>query len=343
MATLNYANRLSNIQNRKFDRELNESLMSKSFSSGQIPDDVKYLLESMRPIDQKYNEKTITAAERVQTHLNNGLELHFERAYRTQGSVKTNTNIKVHSDFDLLTIVDKYHYPEVFTGNAYVESDPNEDIKELRRQSTKILKSKYDEVDDTHEKCISIYNKSLGRKVDIVFGYWYNTEKYLESSDEYYRGIYFYKFPNGPKYNRADFPFAHIHQVNVKGDMTRDGLRRGIRLLKNLKADSEVEIESLKSFHITSIVHSMDESVLWYTPGAELGIAKAVSTQMQRIIDDPAYRKGIKSPNGTENSLEKDDLVSDIKKLKIDLDTLIEDASKDILKSYVTEKAIMTY
>lgn len=66
MATLDYSKRLINLQNRKFDRELNESLISKSFSSKDLPDNIKYMVESMRPIEQKYNSKTILAAERVQ-------------------------------------------------------------------------------------------------------------------------------------------------------------------------------------------------------------------------------------------------------------------------------------
>jgi len=55
------------------------------------------------------------------------------------------------------------------------------------------------------------------------------------------------------------------------------------------------------------------------------------------------YRKSIKSPNGIENPLSDDNVVADIKQLKQDLDTLIEDASKDILKSDVLRKAILTY
>ena len=36
MATLNYTKRLANLQNRKFDKELNESLISKSFGEHLI-------------------------------------------------------------------------------------------------------------------------------------------------------------------------------------------------------------------------------------------------------------------------------------------------------------------
>jgi hypothetical protein len=343
MATLDYTKRLTNLQNRKFDRELNESLISKSFSSKLLPDNVKYLVESMRPIDQKYNQKTIEAAGRVQKHLQDGYNLHFNRAFRTQGSVRTATNIKVHSDFDLLAIIDRYHYnaPDIPNESDYIASNPDEDILELRRQSTKILKSIYDEVDDKGEKCVSVFNKSLNRKVDIVFCFWYHSQQYIETNNEYYKGIYLYKFPTKTK--ELDFPFAHLSNINFKGDSTSDGSRRGIRLLKTLRADSEIELKILKSFHLTTIVHAIRDAHLQYSAGNELSIAKAISDEMNRIINEPQYRKDIKSPNGTETPLKNDDIVPEIKKLKEDLDTLIEDSSKEILKSPVIKNAILTY
>lgn len=343
MATLNYTKRLSNLQDRKFDRELNESLISKTFSASQLPENVKYLVESMRPIDQKYNNRTIDAAGRVQKHLQDGYNLHFNRAYRTQGSVRTATNIKVHSDFDLLTVIDRYSFnaPGIPNESDYTSSNPDDDILELRTQSVKILKNIYDEVDDRGEKSISVFNKSLNRKVDIVFCFWYHIEDYIKTQNEYYRGVYLYNFP--AKRKESDFPFAHISQVNAKGDNTTDGSRRGIRLLKTLRADSDTELKILKSFHLTTIVHSIPNLNLNYSAGNEITIAKSMSDEMKKILDDPDYRKQIKSPNGTETPLAKDETVPEIKLLKADLDTLIEDSAKEILSSPVIKKAILTY
>jgi hypothetical protein len=341
MATLDYTKRLQSIQDRRFDRELNESFLTKSFSASDIPDNIKYMVESMRPIDKKYNDRTITAANRVQKHLESGFELHFNRAYKTQGSLITATNIKVHSDFDLLAIIDRYHYndPQVPNSSDYTESDPNEDIKELRKQSIKILKGIYDEVDDTGEKSISIFNKSLNRKVDIVPAFWFHSKPYVEKKDEYYKGIYLYKFPNGPKIK--DFPFAHIHQVNAKGDNTNDGSRRGIRLLKTLNADNE-EID-LNSFQLTTIVHSIENNLIYYKNGGELAIAKCISAELSNLIENQSHRESVKSPNGTETPLSKSSIVGNLKKLKEDLDLLIEDSSKELVKSLILEKAITNY
>lgn len=326
------------MQARKFDGQLNESQISKSFNTREIPENLKYLVEATRKIDSKYNAKTVEAANRVQKHLEDGLNLHFRRAYRTQGSVITSTNIKVHSDFDLLTIVDRYHYhaPSVPVKSLYTFSEPSDDIKNLRTQSAKILKGIYDEVDDSGEKCISIFNKSLGRKVDVVFGFWYNTEKYEETNDEYYRGI---KFSTT---GTPDYPFAHLYNVNYKGDSTLDGSRKAIRLLKNLKADSESKIDLLKGFHCTSLIHSIEDSLLKHPYSSELSLAKATSTELGKLIDNAAYRRSVLSPNKRETPFLKDEFASDLQLIKEDLDELIVDCSKEIGSSAI-QKALLSY
>ena len=336
---INYEKRLQNLQERRFDYELNESVLTNSFKSTSIPMNIKYLMESMVEIDKKYNDKTVEAAKRVQKHLEDGYDLHFTRAYRTQGSVTTSTNIKVHSDFDLLTIIDKYHFNEngVPNNNPYIDSEPNSDIKKLRVQSEKIMTGIYDEVDKTGKKNISIFNKSLNRKVDIVFCFWYNSKKYIETSNEYYRGIYLFDFTIDEK--KLDFPFAHTNQVNTKGDNTNDGSRKAIRLIKTLNADND-QID-LNSFHLTTIVHSIENSELHYIRGNEITIAKAVSFQLNRIISNPEYRKSVESPSGTEKPL-KDNTVDGMKILKSDLDELINDVHKEIYLGYF-EKGELIY
>lgn len=329
MATLNYKQRLRNIQARKFDGTLNESALSNSFDSYDMPENLKYLLESMRPIDKRYNDITLQASDNVRNHLERELNLHFGRDYRTQGSVICGTNIQVHSDIDLLSIVARYMYlhPGVPNNSPYTDSDPKIDIEQLRDQASKIMKAIYDSVDVSGAKGISIYNKNLKRKVDIVFAYWYDTPGYYENKDEYYRGIQLFDFPARSR-QIADYPFAHIQNVNWKGDNTNDGSRRGIRLLKNLKADSDQSID-LSSFQITTIVHSIENLRLQYGVGSEWKIAKAISEEMNTLIEIPTYRKQVKSPNGVEYPLSEDQTVQEIKKLKLDLDELLIDTAKE--------------
>jgi len=339
MATINYNTRLQNVRNRKFDGSLNESLISKSFSRTDIPENIKYLLEITKPLGDDYNSKTKLAAERVKNHLEKDFDLHFNRAYRNQGSVMTNTNIKVFSDFDLLTIIDRYHFtgPNVPNNNPYTASNPNIDIEELRSQAIKILKAQYDEVDDSGAKSISIFNKSLYRKVDVVFCFWYNIEEYENTKDEYYRGIYLYDFDKKEKI--LDYPFAHIQSVNTKGTYTYDGSKKGIRMLKNIRSDSD---NKLNSFQLTTIIHSMDNSNLPYQIGTEGNLASNISFKLTNILDDSDYRKSIKSPNGTERPLKEDDCVKEIEKLKDELDTIVRDSLLE-LKNSNLQKSIIGY
>ena len=320
---------------------MNESALTKSFSTSDLPKNIKYLVESMLPIDAKYNAKTLTAATNVQNHLERDLNLHFKRAYRNQGSVRTGTNIEVYSDIDLLTIIDRYFYISGTPSNPYKDSDPNDDIKSLRSDAIRVLKRQYDIVDDTGDKSFFIVNKNLDRKVDIVPCFWYQTDDYQRTQDEYYKGVYLFNFRKETKH--SDFPFATIHNVNQKGDATRDGFRRGVRLLKTLRADCDVNIEKLKSFQLTSIVYAMDNSSLYYDKGSELQIAMAISAEMTKMIENPAYRTSVKSPNGTEYPLLSNDTVPDLIRLKEDLDDLIFDSSKDIVKSHSVNRSILTY
>lgn len=327
MANLNYTRRLENLQNRRYDplehRVVN---LSESFSKAYIPENLKYLIESMRPIDKKYNDKTLEAADNVMGHLERGLQLSFNRDYRKQGSVMAGTHIKLYSDVDLLAIINDYCFlePALCPPQSPYQGVPTSDIENLRTQATAILKRQYDDVDDTGTKSIAIFNKNLRRKVDVVFSFWYNTAEYEQRQIEYYRGIYLFDFPKKDKI--LDYPFAHINNVNQKGDSTNDGSRKGVRLLKTLKADSEADIK-LNSFQLTTIVHSIDNSLLYYFTGREVDIAKAMSTEMNRLISDSTYRKSVKSPNGIENPLSDDACVTCLKALKRDLDLLIEDCN----------------
>lgn len=339
MAYIDYNKRLQNVRSRKFDGSLNESLTSKMFSRTDIPENIKYLLEITKPLGQDYNSKTILAADRVKNHLENGFNLHFDRAYRNQGSVMTNTNIKVHSDFDLLTIIDRYHYnaPSVPVNSPYTDTNPNSDIEELRKQAISILKNQYDEVDTSGTKSISIFNKSLYRKVDVVFCFWYHIEEYLKTNDEYYRGIYLFDFIKKQKI--LDYPFAHIQSVNNKGSHTNDGSKKGIRMLKNIRSDSD---NKLNSFQLTTIIHSIENQELPSASGTEIILASNISQQLNNLINNPTYRKSIKSPNGTENPLTNEDCVKEMEKMKDELDTLIRDSYLE-MKNSTLQRTINSY
>jgi hypothetical protein len=341
MANLNYDRRLMNLSARRFDEEIRKADLSESYGKAILPKNLEYLIESMRPIGKKYNDVTLQAATNVENHLEQSLDLRFSRVYRTQGSVMTETNIMLHSDIDLLTIVNGYFYqaPALHPVLSPYAGEPDDDIINLRKQATEIMERRYDEVDKSGKKCISIYNKNLRRKVDIVFSFWYDTKPYVDSKDEYYRGVYLYDFP--AKRKELDYPFAHIRSVTQKGTATNDGSRKGIRLLKTLKADSEARIK-LSSFELTCVVHAIANEDLFYQNRNELKIAINISVQIEKMLSDAAYRKSIKSPNGTEYPFTSDDCLTGLLNLKEDLDQLIKDCGGE-LNNYLTKRSLLLY
>ncbi|RYY91037.1 MAG: hypothetical protein EOO15_00415 [Chitinophagaceae bacterium] len=340
MPPLNYTRRLENLRDRRFDKELNESLLTKTFSAGTLPEDLRYLAESMQPIDQKYNQKTLTAAENVMNHLKKGLDLPFGLAYKYQGSVMTSTNIKTHSDIDLLTVINNYSYIQKTPVPNPYEGDPNSDIINLRTKALNLLKGIYVDVDDKGAKSITIVNKSLKRTVDIVPSFWYNSDKYYETNDEFYRGVHLFDFVKKHKL-KADYPFAHIKNVQNRGNLTNDGFRKAVRLLKTLKADADSEV-NISSFQITSLVYSMPAADVSYTPGAELTIAENVSKFITKMLDDQAFRNSIQNPNKTEYPFENSDTVPHLRSLREDLDQLIADCKSE-LKNANFDRAFKNY
>ena len=62
-------NRLSKLENRRFDRAIQKAILSENYSKSLLKGSVKYALESMLPLDKSYMERTFEAAEKIKNHL----------------------------------------------------------------------------------------------------------------------------------------------------------------------------------------------------------------------------------------------------------------------------------
>ena len=271
------------------------------------------------------------------------MQFHLRRTYRTQGSVETKTNIKIHSDYDLLLIIEGYRFVEIHDPTStYTATVPDDDIALLRKEATRVLKQIYDEVDETGPKSISILNKHLNRKVDVVFCFWYDSQTFITTKREFHRGVHLYDFPQRRKVP-ADYPFATIENVNSKGDLTNDASRKGIRFLKTIRADKEDEIKILKGFHLMSLVHDIENHQLSGAPGNEIQIASKISEKLGRLIGSPSERKSLRSPNKMETPLADDNTLPELKLLKNEVDTIIEDTVQEIRRGLSTQSSFANY
>lgn len=326
----NYTQRLDKLKKRRLDESLQKAVLSKSFSDINISESVKYALEAMSEIDPNYTKNTYVASENIRTNLTSGINKKgLTVEYRHQGSIETNTHIKIHSDIDILVFTEKYTSKEPpLTPTSPYQGDPLADLKQLRQESFNVLSTTYNQVDNSNAKAILVFPTNPKRKVDVVICNWVDTVDYENSNAETYRGVNVY---NKDEHSRKkDFPFLHISKVNTKDSSVNGGLRKLTRLLKTLKADADYEIK-LSSFEIVSSVYDMDNASLFKNSTQQLLLLNEGSKQLQKLISDSNYRENLMSPNGKGNVFGTDSAkVVELKKLKLELDELIQDITEEL-------------
>ncbi len=339
----NYTQRLSKLESRRFDPQLQRSILSKSYTDFRNGKSVKYALESMHEIDAAYTKNTYLASDNVRSALATGLSkkgIFVE--YRLQGSVETNTHIKLHSDIDVLVFTDKFHIVEPpITVSNYYKGDPLADLRELRVECFNVLHSIYKEVDNSNSKCIQVFPTNPKRKVDVVPSNWINTNEYIQTNREIHRGVHVY---NKDEHSRQkDFPFLHIFNINEKDKHTIGSVKDLIRLLKTLKADSDTEIK-LSSFEISSIVYDMPNYSLIKPSNNKLLLLEEASSHLDKLINDNYYRENLISPNGKERVFGSDtSKISALKNLKVEIVDLQEDIMEELSGQYRNIKESIIY
>ena len=252
---------------------------------------LSYIKLAMKGVEPEYTKKSREAGERVKDHLSKKLD---NIVFRYQGSVMTNTHIKGHSDIDLLTISDKfYSYDSInITGllgspekkEKYYQSSITklerevnlspylgnsiQDLSEIRLDSERILSGIYGICDISKGKAIKIKNLSLNREVDIVVANWYDDISSIINDKGDYRGIQVYD-KNTNSIGDPDYPFLSIERINKRSSETNGRLKKMIRFLKNLKADSDRKID-LTSFDINAVCYDIKVNIYKYLSFYEL-------------------------------------------------------------------------
>lgn len=320
---MEYNKRLQNTQARRSDVQFSNLTESYVLPSNKIGDSMKYAFENMMPIDVKYNTNTIVAAEKVKKHLEQEFtSKNISAVFEYQGSVLTNTNIKLHSDIDLLTITNKFY----ISGNGVPEKhlylgDSLADLKELNDACQRKVSAIYSDVKLDKGKCISVNLSNPSRKVDIVVA---NKYVYKEefANDLKHCGIQIYDH-NLQQRLPQDYPFHHLRKVKYKVMLTNDKFAQAVRLLKTLKADSDTKID-LSSFELTCFAYSISD--LEYNRCTDkLQILSLLRSSLNAFIIDKNLRDQVESPNTCEKPFKDFSRVHQFVKMKAELDELIKD------------------
>lgn len=292
------ADRFDRLRSRRIPSDKIAIAKLESFSLASSEQDFIYLVDAMQPIDAQFTENTFREGIRVRDQLAKNLPAKYCAEFDFQGSVTSDTHIRIHSDIDLLALNGCFVSldPGAPNGSPY-GGDTVAELKSMRSDAAHVLKNNFPAatVDDSPGKSISLEGGSLNRKIDVVIGNWWDTELWKQYKVKMARGV---KIIDTKVFEViGNKPFFHNYQIDTK-DKKTGGLRKVIRLLKTLKYDADPELK-ISSYDIAAIAWNMYESALSVQPDAYLALAKNARDELKRFVDNKALRDGLMVPNGT--------------------------------------------
>jgi hypothetical protein len=295
----NHLSKFEKLRNRRLPLEKLANRFTEEYRRATKDTDYAYLVTAMQPIANDYTEETFLQGDRVKNQLDTHLGYQHSAEFAYQGSVTSDTHIKVHSDIDLIAILGGVSSlqvgvpnPSPYAGNLL------DDLRALRRDCQGILERKFPEVDidATGGKAIALSGGSLKREIDVVIANWYKTLAYHQWGANVHRGINV--LDNNTGTTIQNLPFLHNFHIDQKDGRTNTGLRKAVRLLKTLKYDAE-PVLGISSYEVAALAHAMPDAELTVADGQYLKLAINVNRFLKRCIADSRLRDSLEVPNGT--------------------------------------------
>lgn len=299
----------------------------------------RYALGAMQAVDADYTRISLETADRVAHQL----LVRFTRvnrrvSFRPQGSVPLDVHIRGVSDVDLLVIEEEVlHYdpqgPKATVPPGYTPSPRSvaDTLATLRVQAENDLSDAYPAatVDKSNAKAIKISGGSLARPVDVVPAAWWDTFTYQQTGAEHDRGISIFDRENHSTI--ANLPFLHIKRVRDRCETTRGGLRKAIRLCKQVKADAEEEGGNvqLSSYEIAGLMYHADMNAF----GRHVHTEMEVLVEAQRFLDElknnAERAKTLVTPDESRLILDSTEKLHALGVLSHELDALLVEVGKE--------------
>ena len=345
MARSNYRTKLSSLRSRRLGLDVRSDLakaaaqdetllLSESYVSRTSNEAVRYVIGSMQELEPTYTSICYEEGQRVINQITSGLGTYgIPASYEYQGSLPLNIHIRFASDVDILVLHRGFFTsdPRGSLDSSYVvvPGTPIENLIQLRKSCESILEQAYPaaNVDKTGSKSISISGGSLRRKVDVVPSCWHNTVQYQTSGRKHDREVKVLD-KNIPT-TITNSPFLHMLKIETKDVLTDGGAKKVIRLLKNVRSDSERNIK-LSSYEIAALVWNFESVELQASELFELRLL----ANAQRIIDwwarNPQAAKKLIVPDGSRYILDTSEKVDALVSLSCDLDEIVLDVASEL-------------
>lgn len=299
----------------------------------------QYALGAMQEVDSDYTRISVETAMRVGNQLHTGLTaLGFTVDFRLQGSVPLNVHIRGVSDVDLLNLdVDFYTYATngALNLSGHYKSPTQKtslgELLKLRTESEKILRSQFPAatVDTSGGKAIAISGGSLARPVDVVPSHWHDTIGYQSSRAEHDRGVTILdkKIPA----TLDNQPFLHIYRIHERDNYALGGLKKAIRLCKNVKNDAieDGRLIKLPSFDIAATMYHADMSALGIGVYFELAVLAETQRFLDELYHNPSTAKSLVVPDGSRKIFDTEEKYNALKSLSMEMDDLAREVAKE--------------
>jgi len=289
-------------------------------------DALKYGLGAMQEVDNRYTAICYEEGERVRAQLASGLaESNISVTFDYQGSVPLNIHIRGTSDVDLLVLHDEFVTLDWSGSRAHTYSHSGKSVIDemfrLRVNCEKVLPVRFPAatVNCDGSKSVRIDGGSLRRKIDVVPAHWHHTAAYQASSQKHDREICI--LDKSIAKTIGNRPFMHMHRINIKDNLTKGGAKKVIRLLKNLRKDSDRNI-TLSSYDIAALAWHFDDANLnrpWYLEVALIGETQA---HLHRLIENRPYCEALLVPDQSRKIIDSPEKFASLIGLTMEVDEL---------------------
>jgi len=299
----------------------------------------RYAFGAMQEVGPDYTRISIETAGRVQNQLATALSnLGRSVDFRLQGSVPCNIHIRGVSDVDLLTLDTAFFTydssgPRALRGDFFspVPYTALSALQSLRSHIETTLKSKFPaaDVDTSGGKAVSISGGSLARPVDVVPSHWHDTADYQATYQEHDRGVQILdkKVPT----TVHNMPFRHIKRINDQDMLAWDGLKKSIRLCKNVKSDAIEDGTDipLPSFDIAAVMYHADLAALRAGHTNEMAILAETQRHLDYLYNNKEFAKTLLVPDGSRQIFNTEAKFQGLTSLSIEIDDLSKEVSKE--------------
>ena len=335
--------RLSDLKNRRsgavYTRDgfyVNASSLSEKFESRSSGQWAKYALGIMQEVDPTYTANSVAEGERVKSQITKGVST--DVVFEYQGSVPLNVHIRGVSDIDILVLL-AYYVTIDPNGSRAGSADYSDwtgpsggvQLAKLRGELETTLKAAFPavEVDTSGDKAIGLSGGSLSRKVDVVPSHWHDTAMYQITKNKKDREVKVFQKSTGTTFTNR--PFKHIEEVNQKDGRTGGGAKKVIRMLKNLKADSDNPSAILvNSYEIAGLVYHFENMPISVPVYNELALVAATKIQLQRFIDNKYWAMGLDTPDGIRKIIDSEAKFNSLKFLQAEVTELAKNLAIEL-------------